>query len=420
MLRTRTATIAALAGLAAASAASGASAQVDLSPADTLHGVVDVRVAAADGEPSFTTGGFGKFRLGGSATGGFDPKVQAALAALEWTPRFGWAVSAVVDAGYQPGQENPVDLYQAYVAFKPVPHSADRFKARIGYFYPPVSLEHDARDWTDVDMITPSAINSWVGEEIKVAGGEATLTHDFGDQQVTVGGAAFGFDETSGSLLTFRGWGLDDLQSQAFGEMQLSKLSPFLSMLQDDGSYSAREIDGHVGYYALAQWVTPWSLTLSAFHYNNDGDGTTKTADLQWSWSTEFTTLGAVLHLGDHTSLLAQGIDGATRIGHAYHPLTDVGYRAAYAMLRQDIGADTLSARTDVFETWDLAPPIGSPSLAEHGWALTGDWRHPLTRHLDLRLEASHIESTRPSRVLVGEPPFQAQTLLQSSLRLSF
>jgi hypothetical protein len=407
--------------LCAIALAGAASAQVDLSPADTMHGVLDVRASAADGEPSFTTRGFGKFRLGGDPNdGGLDPKLQVSLAALEWTPRLGWALSAVVDAGHQPGQENWIDLYQAYLLIKPVPQSATRFKARIGYFYPPVSLENDGRVWTDRDAITPSVIASWIGEEVKVLGGEASVSHDFGDQQVTLTGALYGYDETSGALLTFRGWGLDDLQSQAFGAFDLPPLSPFLTDLQDDQTYSARELDGRVGYYVAGEWATPWPLTLSALHYDNNGDGTTLDSELQWSWATQFTTVGAAGRIGDHTRLLAQALDGETRIGFKAHPLTDVGFRAAFVQVSHDLGDDTLTARADAFEASDLAPRTGSPTLGEHGWAITGDWRHPLGKHLDLRLEASHVESTRPSRVLAGERPFQAQTLLQSSLRVSY
>src|SRR5580700_5713340 len=160
----------------AASWVTGAAAQVDLLSTDTLHGVVDWRAAAADGEPSFTTFGFGKFRYGGGDHGDYDPKAQIALAAVEWTPRLNWDWSAVVDAGHQPGQENWLDLYQAYLIFKPLPRSSTRFRARIGYFYPPVSLENDAPVWGVTNTITPSAINSWIGEEVKVAGAEATIS----------------------------------------------------------------------------------------------------------------------------------------------------------------------------------------------------------------------------------------------------
>jgi hypothetical protein len=399
--------------------ATAAAAQVDFSPADTLHGVVDLRAAASDGEPSFTTFGFGKYRYGGGDGGDFDPKVQLALAAIEWTPRFSWDWSAVVDAGHQPGQENWFDLYQAYLVFKPVPRSATRFRARIGYFYPPVSLENDARVWGVTDTITPSAINSWIGEEVKVAGAEATVSQDFGDQQLSATGALFGVDDTAGALLAYRGWSLDDLKSQPFGDMNLPPLSAAIAAYQQRQTYSNREIDDRIGYYAMVEWRTPWPLTLQAFHYDNEGDGVSETIDQQWAWATHFTDVGAIAQIGDHTRLLAQGLEGGTRIGTSAAPLVDVDFKSAYVLVSHDFGRDTLSARVDAFETVDEAPQSPAP-LGERGWAVTADWRRPLTRRLDLRVEVSHVASNRPSRIVGGEDPFQAQTQVQSSLRLTF
>src|SRR5437868_1769896 len=115
-------------------AATPAWAQVDLFSPQALHGVLDLRLAAADGESSFVAGGFGKTRYGGDAGGAFHGHAQVAMAAVEWTPRVSWEWSAVVDLTAQPGQIHAVDVGQAYVAFKPVPRSATRFSARAGYF----------------------------------------------------------------------------------------------------------------------------------------------------------------------------------------------------------------------------------------------------------------------------------------------
>jgi hypothetical protein len=399
--------------------AGSAAAQVDLVSADTIHGVVDLRAAAADGEPSFTQEGFGKLRYGGRASGDAGSHVQVAEAAIEWTPRLNWAWSAVIDAGYQPGQEQPIDLYQAYVLFKPVPRSTTQFRARAGYFYPPVSLEHDARVWGLTDTITPSAINSWAGEEVKVVGAEATLTHDFGDNQLTATGGVFGYDDTAGTLLTFRGWALHDLKSQATGGFDLPPLSHFDSMLQSSDSYSTREIDRRLGYYAKLEWRPPIPVTLEALYYDNAGDGVSVQGYLQWAWKTRFTDVGATAQLGPHTRLAAQAIDGSTMIGKASFPLAYVDFRAAYLRLTQDVGKGALTGRLDLFDTHDEAPFPPAP-LSEHGWALTTAWRQPLTKTVDLRLEAIHVDSTRPERVLAGKAPRQRQNLVQSSLRFSF
>jgi len=119
--------------------------------------------------------GFGKLRLGGDGRG-FDPKLQLALAALEWTPRFGWDWSAVVDAGHPAGAGPLVrplpslPRLQADAALGPT-----HFRARIGYFYPPV-VAGDRRAGLGLHPTSSrlSAIDSWIGEEVKVGGVEAT------------------------------------------------------------------------------------------------------------------------------------------------------------------------------------------------------------------------------------------------------
>jgi hypothetical protein len=403
---------------ALAACAGAASAQVDLVSSDTVHGVADLRLSGADGEPSFTDGGFGKSRYGAGG-GGYQGRIEVAEAALEWTPRLDWAWSAVVDAGYQPDQEHPVDLYQAYVVFKPVPNSDTRFSARFGYFYPPISLEHDARVWGVTDTITPSAIDSWVGEEVKVVGAEATLSRDFGGSSLALTGALFGFDDTAGTLIAYRGWALDDLKSQAFGSFELPPLAPDIEDDQDSETYSSREIDKRPGFYAKLQWRPAAPVMIEALYYDNRGDGVSVTGDQQWAWATHFADLGASVQLDDRTRILAQALAGRTGIGPPAWRYVDVVFGSAYALITRDVGKGAVTARADVFETADHAPAPPAPD-GEHGWALTGAWRYPLTDGLDLRLEAMHVESTRPSRILAGEAPFQRQTVLQSSLRFSF
>ena len=96
-----------IAAAALAGAAGAACAQVDLLSPETVHGLVDVRIAAADGEASFVDGGFGKTLYGGTNDGGWRAQADLAEVGLEWRPRFSWELSAVVEAIAQPGQMMP-------------------------------------------------------------------------------------------------------------------------------------------------------------------------------------------------------------------------------------------------------------------------------------------------------------------------
>jgi len=398
-----------------------ACAQIELITPETVHGVIDMRLVAADGEPSFTDGGFGKARYGGDGRGGWRVRGDLAQAAIEWRPRLNWEWSAVVDAAYQPGQSQAVDLVQAYIVYKPVPRSQTRISARLGLFYPPISLEHDAPVWGVTNTITSSAINSWVGEEVKVAGLEATVERDFGGQALSLTGALFGGDDTAGTLLTYRGWAMHDLKSTLGGDFGLPPLSDFAASVQPSETYSSREIDRRGGYYARLDWRPQASLDLHLFHYDNRGDRVSVDNDGQWAWATAFTEAGAQLQLGAKTIVLAQALTGRTSFGFPTPAglFADAGFRAAYALVSRDVGKATLTGRADLFSVADHTAQ-SEYGADERGWALTAAARYPIGAHADLRLEALHIWSNRPARDLANLAAAQAQTILQSSLRLSF
>src|ERR1700712_991513 len=106
---------AALCSLLLALAACPAHAEADLFSRETLSGLADIRLAASNGERSWTDGGYGKTRYSG---GGDDIKItpQLAEAALVWKPRLSWDLGAVVQLQYQPEQVRGVDVVEAYFA----------------------------------------------------------------------------------------------------------------------------------------------------------------------------------------------------------------------------------------------------------------------------------------------------------------
>ena len=97
----------------------------------------------------------------------------------------------------------------------------------------------------------------------------------------------------------------------------------------------------------------------------------------------------------------------------------DVGFQSAYVLAQRQFGPDTVSARIDAFRTRDRTFRAIDDNQ-ENGWAATASWRHRLAPHADLILEAQHVGSKRNARRLVGEDARQAQSVLQSAIRLSF
>ena len=318
------------------------------------------------------------------------------------------------------------DLIQAYLAYKPVPTGPIRYSVRLGLFYPQISEEHGGPAWEVADTITPSAINTWVGEEVKVVGAEATVSRAFGGHQLSATGAVFGYDDTSGTLLTFRGWALDDVKAGTVGEFPLPPLERQYLLGQSRQTYALREIDSRLGYYARLEWRPPAAITFNAFVYDNRGDLTGVDGQHQWAWATRFWNLGAIWSLDDRTRILSQVMSGETMMGfpNGRSVWFNLGYASAYLLATRTYGRGAFTARVDYFETHDrnFRPALDDPDQdwGEAGWALTGAYRLMLSPHASLLLEAVHIESDRPSRGQAALSAFQAQTQLQTALRLSF
>jgi hypothetical protein len=82
-----------------------ASAEPDLLSPQDFSGLIDLRVAAADGEPTWLDGGFGKIEYDGHG-GSFDGQARVAEADLAWKPRLTWDLSAVIEGEMQPDHES--------------------------------------------------------------------------------------------------------------------------------------------------------------------------------------------------------------------------------------------------------------------------------------------------------------------------
>ncbi len=408
--------------LCAVGLAEPALAQTDLFSRDTVSGVVDLRLGVSTGEASWLNGGFGKNRLGGGNGGQSSVRSQIASADLVWNPSLD-DVSLVLDVQAQPSQSHGVDLGQAFLQYRPAPTNGLRFTARAGYFYPPISMEHEGYSggaWSVSNTITPSAINTWAGEETKVVGLEGAVRETVADNELTATAGLFGGGDTAGTLLALRGWTLDDVTSAATDRQPLPPMNNFIRFRQAPFTEPLRELDGRAGYYGRLDWRLPSRLALNAFYYDNLGD-MTSVDRLQWSWRTRFWNLGGRFDIDGHTWLIGQAMTGSTYMGYprGQGVWVDVDFASAYLMATHTFGRSAVSVRGDTFSTAN-EPFTSIERYGETGWAATADYKFSLTRNVVLLGEVLHVWSDRPSRRQTGVSPRQSQTTLQASARLSF
>src|SRR5256885_3409696 len=169
--------------LAALWAVPAAASDFDLFSANTLEADGDVRLVAVDGEKSWLDGGFGKLRSSG---GDDDVRIRLELGNINlvWQPQFTWSLSATIVGSLQGGARTEAGLSQAYLSFRPMRSGKLAVSARAGLMWPPISLEHEGADWHVKDSITPSAINSWIREELRPVAAEGTLAATFGGHKL--------------------------------------------------------------------------------------------------------------------------------------------------------------------------------------------------------------------------------------------
>ena len=397
--------------------------RTDILSPNTLSLIVDLRIVVADGHQSWIEGGFGKTRYDGTTDGDMQLHSQPYEGSLIWRPQFTPTVSGNVSAAWQAGfDDEKFDVMEGYVTFIPSRKGNTNFSAKAGYYWPEISLEHATGGaWSTVYTITPSAINSWVGEEVKVIGAEATIYHTIGNQDFSATAGAFGFNDTSGTLLSFRGWGLHDIKSTLFGQFPLPPRNAFMMNAQEGVTRSVLEIDNRVGFYGRVEWRPAASLLFNAFYYDNRGDPEAFTKSLQWGWRTRFWNFGMVADLGPSTRLIAQAMTGTTQMGfiqpNATHYWVDTRFRSAFALLTQRIGPGALTGRFELFDTKERGSLMNPAEENEDGWALTAAGRWPVLDKTTLFVEALHMQSDRGARARVGLPARETQTVLQAALR---
>ena len=372
-------------------------------------GELDVRWINATGETSYLNGGLGTLR--------FDPDHQGLrLGRAVLAPRLRLTdvvtLHAVIDA-YGDHDRNPVDFSEFWAEVRPFPTNSVRWRARIGAFYMPVSLENRGAGWCDVYSITPSALNTWLGEEFRTIGAEVEArwlgaSSDYlGDFAVVA--AAYGWNDPAGVLVSDRGFALTDRPSTLFGGLGRPPTTFY------------HEIDRKPGYYGGLSWRHHDRLEIRALRYDNKADPGASTVAGGGAWRTRFSSFGARLEPTAHWTFIAQYVDGDTVIGpdsDAYNQFR-MTYHVAFGLVSYEWGAQRLTVRFDDFGTHHLSGFYGLPAN-ESGHAWTAAWTRDLGEHWQLAAEWIRVWSQFPPRAEFGVPSALIESQVQIAMRYRF
>src|SRR4051812_13985775 len=236
----------ALAVLAAACFATGAKA-LDLADDLAISGYLDVRAVASADPQSWLSGGLGKFRYGGKQAFGTEGVLQADLTVTE-----GLHLVSVLRA--EPQTPSVIDALETYLRYDDQKGDIG-WSVKAGVFFPTISLENDDLGWTSPYTLTPSAINSWIGDELRTIGSEATLRWKTDLGTVSVIGALFCCNDESGVLIAQRGWSMNDRPFGLFERERIPDQTLRIFRAPVPGRTGMfDEIDGQVGWYLGGTW----------------------------------------------------------------------------------------------------------------------------------------------------------------------
>jgi len=394
-------------------------------PKIRFQGLLDVRTAAADDTVSWLDGGLGKTRYGGSGDGDGRFIGRLAEASLIALPQFSWALSGHFHIKFDKDQHSPVDIVDAYLNYRsPMTAGGYRFSTRLGAFFPPISIENHGLAWTSTFGLTPSAINAWVGEELRTIGAEATLQKATGDYRFDIRGSLFFANDATGALLAWRGWALHDVTTTLFDRVPLAPIRAIdpMNTFRRHAPYLKpfEEIDGKFGYYVSTSAEHLSYGKLAVLAYDNRANPQ-KFGGTEYAWRTRFVNISLDLYLPAGVELLAQYMTGDTRMGP--NPIlnlsVDADFEAFYALLSKGIGNHRLSVRYDDFSVTDRdTNPYDNNNETGHAW--TAAYMLEFLEHHRIAVEFLRVRSNRGERAFIGLTPQKTEKLFQSSYRFSF
>jgi hypothetical protein len=370
----------------------------------------DVRLLHSNAPRSFLEGGSGDLRFGENQSGLQLGRLRFALG-----QNIGELWSLHLDASaWADHDRNPIDLTEAYLLFRPYPFDGFRARLKAGAFYAPISLENRGPGWESPYTLTPAAINTWIGEELRTVGVEGQIdwlgTRTGHLVDVGLVGGVFGWNDPAGVELASQGFMLDDRQTTLFGDVGRSSSSfPPRRVL--------RELDDRAGVYAGVEARYLDRLVVRALRYDNRGNPTEHdTVTPGFAWLTTFNSAGARLESRSGWTGIAQWMKGETGIEPGGMRL-GYPFDAKFLLISKHTGRHTLSARYDRFEVLTNFTTGTGDNYAQYGHAWTVAYIFEPSAHWRFTLEWLNVTTDSSLREQLLAPEVVSEHKIEAAFR---
>ena len=399
-----------------------------------VSGQIAVRATQGEGAHSWRDGGFGRLDLGSDPTSIDSAELYAlgrADLTLDWRPStlvsaylHGTARAEPDELAGQGETGEVAGVVEAFLELEAPLASKHRLRFRLGHFLMPTSRENIDVAWSSPYTLTFSALNSWIGEEVRLTGLEGSYQWAVGDTDDllwTV--AAFGGNDTAGTLLAWRGWAMGD-RLTVFDETlplpPLPGLEPgaAFSPQQESGTQPfGSDLDGRVGLASTLAYRFGGGGSIRLTGYDNQGDR--ELHDGQYAWETRFYVVGAdrELELGRGTlDLVAEWMWGETGMGALDQAHVDADFEAGYLLASFSGESFRATLRWDTFETVDRDGSVAYDPNGGDGSAWTAAFFYqPVESPWRWALEFVDLDARRDAAAIspggIGSPDVDGRTL---------
>lgn len=385
-----------------------------------ISGLMQVRYNQTDNPNSWLYQGTGGYRYDETRSG---VSIGQALLNIEQDFDSGLTGHAVLN--YHDDPKESVGFTQAYLKYKPLSNTRYKWQLQTGLSYPRMSLENPDIAWLSPYTYSNSAINSWIGEEIKTIGAEFEISrpgrqfssaHSF-----NFVASIFKGNDPAGTLLAWRGFAIHDRQTSLnevipFADLPSFKDSPLRRQASNVRPFE--EIDGRFGAYVGVHWDYFKQSQLRVYYYDNNGDPSVVNIRTgQYAWDTKFTSVAWQYKFNPQWRLITQAMIGNTAMGRSRGVDTD--FSAYYALVSYQQGKHRVSARFDDFSVTEQDHWLWDPNDSDgQSWTLA--WRYDLQQNWQFGLEFSVLDTFVENRNLWAWPQNETQQQWQGNIQYRF
>jgi hypothetical protein len=255
---------------------------------------------------------------------------------IDWTPgpRLWGHVHALARTDDDESRDGSVGVVEAFLEAS-FPVAEGRVRLRGGAMFLPSSLENVDALWQTPYTITPSALNTWLGEELRPIGLDAAYSRS----GLTIGGTLFRGNDTFGALPPVRGWAFHDRWILLGEEIPI-----------DEEVYTSvsDENDGRLGWSGRAGWQGR-RVGVRFTHVDNRSDGLLY-GDL-YNWNTRLDIVGIEATRGGLTVAAESGWGPTYLVVEGQRIVSDL--RASYVLLSKRLRNGRVSLRLDHYDDGD-------------------------------------------------------------------